>query len=224
MEKIDFLNEYTSLDNPGALSGVNKFYKYLKSKYKNVKFKDVQEWLKSQDTYTLHRPRIKNFQRNRVYSSGIDDNWQIDLCDMRALEKENKGVNYILTVIDVFSKFAFVRLLKNKKGPTVLEALKSILDERKPKRIQADEGNEFFNAQCKSYMDKHNINLYFTNSELKASKLRLKYGCWGKRLLTKFTLLHTILTMLMYAKMLKIIRSLKIYIYFLIFCTIKKIS
>jgi hypothetical protein len=191
MEKINFLKEYTSIDNPGSLSGVNTFYKYLKSKYKNVKFKDVQEWLKSQDTYTLHRPRIKNFQRNRVYASGIDDNWQIDLCDMRALEKENKGVNYILTVIDVFSKFAFVRLLKNKKGPTVLEALKSILDERKPKRIQADEGNEFFNAQCKAYMDKHDINLYFINSELKASVVERFNRTLKEKIWKYFTLSNT---------------------------------
>ncbi len=52
--------------------------------------------------YTGQGERI--FQRN---ANGIDDNWQ--MCDMRSLEKENKEVSYILTVIDVFSKFAFIR-------------------------------------------------------------------------------------------------------------------
>ena len=87
-----------------------------------------------------------------VLSNCIDDNWQMYLCDMRALQKDKKGVNHILTVIDGFSKFAWVRLLQNKKASTVLDALKSILDFRKPSLKQADEGKEFFNSECKAYM------------------------------------------------------------------------
>ncbi len=191
MEKINFYEEYTSLENPGSLSGVNAFYKHLKLKYKTIKLKDVKNWLQSQDTYTLHRPRRKNFQRNRVYANGIDDIWQIDLCDMRSIKKENKGVNYILTVIDVFSKFAFVRLLKNKEASTVLDALKSILDQRKPKRIQADEGKEFFNTQCKSYMNKNDINLYFIHSELKACVVERFNRTLKEKIWKYFTLSNT---------------------------------
>lgn len=169
MKKINYLKEYTLLKSPGSLSGINKFYKYLKSKYKNVKLKHVKDWLQSQDVYTLHKPRSKKFKRSRVFANHIDDNWQMDLCDMRSISKENYGFQYILTVIDVFSKFAWIKLLKNKKGPTVLEALKSVMEKRKPKRLQADEGNEFFNKACKEFMNKHQIKLYFTRSEIKAA-------------------------------------------------------
>jgi len=59
--------------------------------------------------------------------------------------------------------------LKNKQGNTVLDALKSILKITQPKRIHADKGSEFFNNDCKSFLKKNNIHLYYTNSEMKAS-------------------------------------------------------
>ena len=167
-KNIDFFKEYTTLKNPAALGGVTKFFHHLKSKYKHVKLDQVKDWLQSQDVYTLHAPRIKKIKRNRVFASSIDDNWQMDLCDMRSISRENNGIQYILTVIDVFSKFAWIRLLKNKKSATVLEAIKSIMEKRKPKRVQTDEGLEFFNKDCKDFMTKHNIKLYFTRSEMKA--------------------------------------------------------
>ena len=88
---------------------------------------------------------------------------------MRAISQENNGYLYILTAIDVFSKKGWAIPLKNKKGETVLDALKNIIADCKPLRLHADQGNEFFNKNCKQYLDKLNIQLYFTNSELKAS-------------------------------------------------------
>ena len=69
----------------------------------------------------------KIFKRNKVTVSGIDDTWQMDLVDMSAFKNENKNITFILTVIDVFSKFAWGRMLQNKTGLTVLEAIKSII-------------------------------------------------------------------------------------------------
>lgn len=57
MKNIDFFKEYTDWNNPGSYSGSYSFFRSLKSKYKNVKYKEVKEWLKSQDTYTLHKPK-----------------------------------------------------------------------------------------------------------------------------------------------------------------------
>ena len=115
----------------------------------------------------------------------------MDLCDMRALNKENKGVNHILTVIDVFSKFAWVRLLKNKKASTLLDALKSILDFRKPNSIQADEGKEFFNSDCMAYMKKHDIKMYFTKSEMKAAVVERFNRTFKEKIWKYFTLRDT---------------------------------
>ncbi len=168
LHKEKILNLYTNPSHPGSFSGINSFYRVLKQKDQYLKKDDLLEILKSQETYTLHRPKSKIFSRNKVKVYGIDDTWQIDLCDMRNFQKENDNYCYILTIIDVFSKQAWAIKLKNKKGDTILEELKNILKERKPKRIHADQGTEFFNKDCINYLNKNGIKLYYTNSEMKA--------------------------------------------------------
>ena len=175
-EKIEKRNgliekSYIKIDNPGSLGGLNRLYRELKKKNKDIRLKDVQNFISTQDEYSLHKPLKKNFVRNKVLVFDIDDTWQIDLIDMSKFQKENEKVNYILTIIDVFSKYAWGKMLINKKAETVLVAMKSVIQEskRKPSKIHADQGNEFFNKHFKNYLDKENIQMYITNSGLKAS-------------------------------------------------------
>jgi hypothetical protein len=78
--------------------------------------KVVEEWLSHQNVYTLHKPIRHKFQTRRVIVSSIDDQWQADLVDMQKYKTQNKNINYILTVIDVFSKYAWAIPIKNKTG------------------------------------------------------------------------------------------------------------
>jgi len=118
----------------------------------------------------LHKPARKTFTRRKVVVKGFDNHWQCDLIDMQKYSKYNKGYKYILTVIDVFSKFAWMKPLKNKTGKEITSAMKHILDQgRVPKLLQSDLGTEFYNAEFKKLMDKHNIKHYSTYSNLKAS-------------------------------------------------------
>ena len=71
--------------------------------------------MKQQDTYILHKPVCYRFNRNRVIVGGIDKEWEADLV-MDSLSKENTSYKYILTVIDLFSKYAWVEPLKTKSG------------------------------------------------------------------------------------------------------------
>ena len=64
----------------------------------------------------LHAPARKNFPRRRVIVRGYDDLWQADLVEMRPYSRFNRGYNYILTVIDVLSKYAWAVPLKSKSG------------------------------------------------------------------------------------------------------------
>lgn len=162
---------YNRIENQGSLGGISKVYNDLKRKYKDIKKEDVKQYLSQQDEYTLHKPIIRKFARNKVVVSGIDDTWQMDLVDMRALKDENNNVTFIITIIDVFSKYGWGRMLPNKKGETILDAIKSVIEKskRKPKKIQSDQGNEFFNIHCKNYFEKHKIKHYYTHSGLKAS-------------------------------------------------------
>ena len=83
---------------------------------------------------------------------------------MTALSKDNDGVNFLLLVIDTFSKYGWIVPLKNKKGETVAKALKNIFKERKPEKLWTDKGREFYNKDVKGLVE-----LYSTENEEKSS-------------------------------------------------------
>ena len=76
----------------------------------------------------LHKPIIRKFNKRKVYSSFKDNIWGADLADMQLLSKFNKGIKYLLCVIDLFSKYAFAVPLKDKKGTSIVNAFQSILN------------------------------------------------------------------------------------------------
>ncbi|GFX97578.1 uncharacterized transposon-derived protein F54H12.3 [Trichonephila clavipes] len=82
------------------------------------------------------------FQRNRVFVRDIDRQFQADLVDMQSLAEFNKGYKYLLTCIDLFSKFAWTVPLKDKFGKSVKSGLEIIFKERKPKVLQTDAGQD----------------------------------------------------------------------------------
>ena len=81
--------------------------KQQKESTRNIKKREVNDWLLAQDTYTLHsRAKRKLTSEPRVYVKGIDEQWAVDLCDVTNISDYNNGFHFILTVIDVFSKWA----------------------------------------------------------------------------------------------------------------------
>ncbi|XP_048040622.1 uncharacterized protein LOC125264869 [Megalobrama amblycephala] len=101
---------------------------------------------------------------------GCDTQFQADLVDMSAYSKDNDNNKYLLTCIDVFSKYAWARVLKNKSGVEGTKAFESILqDGRVPQKLQTDQGKEFFNKHFQDVMKKHDINHFATATDLKAS-------------------------------------------------------
>ena len=118
----------------------------------------------------IHRPARRNYQRRHVDIRDIDETWQGDLVDMSAYSTENKGFKFLLTVIDIFSKYAWAIPIKSKKGVDVSNAMESIFKQgRIPKNLHVDKGTEFYNSTFQNLMMKYNINLYSTYSNLKAS-------------------------------------------------------
>ena len=92
---------------------------------KKNKCRESINW-SSQLADELHKPIIKNFPKRKVYANGIDKIWAADLVEMQSFSKFNRGVRYLLTVIDVFSKYGWMLLLKDKTGKSVADALKEI--------------------------------------------------------------------------------------------------
>ena len=96
----------------------------------------------------LHKTIIGKFKKRKMYSSFRDNIWDEDLADMQLLRKFNKGFRFLLCVIDIFSKYAWVIPLKDKKGTSIVNAFQEILkesDKRKPNKIWVDKGSEFYN-------------------------------------------------------------------------------
>ena len=115
----------------------------------------------------LHKPIIRKFNKRKVYSSFKDNIWGADLADMQLLSKFNKGIKYFLCVIDLFSKYAFLVPLKDKKGISIVNAFQSILNKskRKPNKIWVDKGSEFYSASFKKWLQDNDIIIYSTNNE-----------------------------------------------------------
>ena len=118
----------------------------------------------------LHKPIIRKFNKRKVYSSFKDNIWGVDLADMRLFSKFNKGIKYLLCVIDLFSKYAFVVPLKDKKGVSIVNAFQSILDKsgRKQNKIWVDQGSEFYNDVFKKWLKNNDISMYSTYNEGKS--------------------------------------------------------
>ena len=90
-------------------------YKFFDKKSKGADIKnEIKE--NQQLSNELHKLIIRKFKERKVYSSFKDNIWGVDLADMQLISKCNKGITYLLCAIDLFSKYAFVVLFKDKKG------------------------------------------------------------------------------------------------------------
>ena len=108
----------------------------------------------------LHKPK-KKFKKSKVYSSFRDNIWGVDLADMQSLSKFNQKIKYLLCANDLFSKYAWVVPLKDKKGTSIVNAFQKIISEgRKPNKIWVDQGGEFYNKLFKRFLKINNIEMY----------------------------------------------------------------
>tara|TARA_Y100001956_G_scaffold46976_1_gene45610 strand:+ start:327 stop:1214 length:888 start_codon:yes stop_codon:yes gene_type:complete len=128
---------------------------------------------------------------------------------MQAFSKENKGIKYLLTVIDIFSKYAWAVPLKNKTGESVTDAFNKIVSgkalnpeggvsgkalnpeggvsskERIPQNLWVDEGKEFYNKTFQSFLNKNKINMYHTFNQGKAVVIE-RFNRSLKRIMWKY--------------------------------------
>ena len=118
----------------------------------------------------LHKPIIRKFNKRKVYSQFKDNIWGVDLADMQSLSRKNKGIKYLFCAIDLYSKYAFVIPLKDKKGICIVNAFNKIMKQsnRKPNKIWVDQGGEFYNNVFEKWLSDNDINMYSTYNEDKS--------------------------------------------------------
>ena len=129
----------------------------------------------------LHKLSIKKFEKRKVHAAFKDNIWGADFTDMQLLSRYNKGIRFLLCVIDIFSKYAWVVPLKDKKAISVVKAFQIILKQSnsrrakgtsakhiKPNKIWVDKGSEFYNASFKKWLQNNDIIMYSTHNEGKS--------------------------------------------------------
>ena len=185
---------YLDPSQPASFGGLDAVYRAVKEKGKNkISRKQVQDWLSQQDVYTLHKPARRHYKRSRVIVPGIDAQFQADLVDVQNLSRYNKGYKYLLTCIDIFSKYAWVVPLKTKQGQELVKAFQMILSSgRKPNKLQTDQGTEFLNRVFQKFLPDNNIDFFTVNSGLKASVVERFNRTFKNKMYKYFTAKNTL--------------------------------
>ena len=164
---------YYGVGDAGSYGGVDQLYGRARELHIPGVTKDiVRKFLTDQVTYQLHKPARRKFIHNQTIVGHRDEQWQADLADMSNLAHENKGYRYILTCIDVLSRYAWAIPVKTKGSKHMLTAMRLLFDEarpRKPQRLQTDRGLEFYNANVREFLREQNVELFSTNSPFKCA-------------------------------------------------------
>ena len=148
-------------------------YKFFDKKFSGSGAKHVNTKLTPQNQQLveeLHKPIIIKFEKRKVHAAFKDNIWGVDLTDMQLLSKYNKEIRFLLCVIDIFSKYAWVVPLKDKKGISIVKAFQIILKQsnRKPNKILVDKGSELYNAYFRKWLQENDIVMYSTHNEGKS--------------------------------------------------------
>lgn len=175
---------YYNSKAPGSYSGEHSFRRYARSSRRAI-----VQFLREQPAYTLHRSSRKKFRRRRTFAKGIDDLFQADLTDLTSLSSHNDSYRYLLTCIDVFSRFAWAVPLRTKSAREVTSAFEqNILNQRKCRMLQTDKGTEFYNDTFQNMLSKHSIHHYSSeNDDIKAALVERFNRTLKERLYRYFT-------------------------------------
>ena len=149
--------------------------------------KQIKEFIKSQKSYTLHKQIQRPKEYRRVYAHGINELWQADLLDFQKFKDENEQYRYACFIIDVFSKKLWVKPLKFKTGTALTKALSLLIMMELPKKLQCDQGTEFFNKKVAKMLEAFGVKLYHSYSDKKASVVERVQRTIRSRLYRAFT-------------------------------------
>ena len=143
-------------------------YNFFDKKTKGSRIVNNKENIQLADK--LQKPIIRKFKKRKVYSGFKDNIWGVDLADMQLLSKFNKWFRFLLCVIDIYSRYAWVIPLKDKKGESIVTGFQKILKDsnRKPNKIWVDKRGKFYNNSFKQGLKDNDIEMYSTKNKGKS--------------------------------------------------------
>ena len=155
----DMLNqEYYVKKN---MVGRDKIYFSLKRQYgaNAPTQKAINDWLQQQKVHQIHKRQFQTKTITPIRNVKKPNQlWQMDLVDMGS--KPDNGFKWIITAIDLFSKFAYARPMRNKERRTVVRAATDIFQVAKPRVLQTDNGSEFISCEFQALLRAQGINQY----------------------------------------------------------------
>jgi len=163
--------------NPRETGSYSSLYEFLKNnKIKNLK--DVENELSKLKTYVLFKPARKHFKTRRYFCYKFGDLWGADLLDLSKFSRQNKGMKFLLIVMECLSRKVYAVGIKSKHAHVVLEAFQGIVRDAgyTPKLLHTDEGKEFYGS-FKKYLDSIGTKLYHTFTD-KGSMLVERFNRW----------------------------------------------
>ena len=161
---------YYTPGEPGSFTSAPKLLKAAHEKNAKVTEHETTKWLDHQLTHSLHKPARQVFPRNEYFVLNHGQLAEADLVDLSIFEGTNGKIKYILTLIDIFSKQAFVQTLKTKSANELKSALTKIFKVYRPASLRTDEGTEFKNKIISDEMKAYGVNHYFaTDKRIKCS-------------------------------------------------------
>jgi hypothetical protein len=162
---------YHKPDHPAAFGGVEALRKASK-----LTSSQARKLLLSDKTYRKFKKPNTKFKRARTFVYSIGHQFQADLMDLQKFAHLNRGYNYLLIVVDAFSRLTLARPLKRKTGPQVANALRDVFSELKKKfllservLLATDLGTEFWNSHTKEVFQEFNISHFSLRAPLKCS-------------------------------------------------------
>ena len=162
-------------DPSSGYQSAEKLYRKLKENGVSISRKDVREWLEYQNTYTRFKRKIRPRKYLKTFVKNLADQLQLDLVDMQKYGRKNKGNNWILTGVEILSRYAFAVPVYRKNTESITSAVDILLKRFKgrfgkyPTVIQFDEGKEFYNVGVKTLLKEHEVEYFSSRSEKKAA-------------------------------------------------------
>lgn len=163
---MEISEQYYTHRLPSSYRGLQALQRDVEKRYPSSV---VNNWLSSQNTYTLHKDVKRRFPRRRYLVAHIDEQFQADLVDLKQYGRANRGIRYLLCVIDVFSKFAYVEPIKTKSGEHVKEAFEKIFAKAVPKVVYSDRGLEFMDKRVQELFRQLHIQHILARQFVKAA-------------------------------------------------------
>lgn len=156
---------YYDVKHPAGFSSKRKLFEAARLRVPGLTLAQVDEWLRGETVYTLHRPARHRFARNKTIAHSEGEWCQADLADMQAYAASNDGFRYLITFIDVFTKKAAAVPIKTKNMTDVSQGLETILKEFRCSSLLTDRGLEFNNAKVREVTERYGVRLCFAHNE-----------------------------------------------------------